>query len=92
MAIPVGSYVLPLGGTCIGVLEGICSGDGCHNWNLIARKFSLRLRPSEHQEVAPGSKERTHTSAQQMENFMDIVHLEKLMKRTLDHFLAPDTP
>src|ERR1700733_1565496 len=31
---------------------------------------------SAYREVGPGSKERAHTSAQEMENFMDIVHLK----------------
>jgi hypothetical protein len=30
----------------------------------------------EDREVGPGSKERAHTPTQQMENFVDIVHLK----------------
>jgi hypothetical protein len=70
-------------------LDGFGAGPrqaGCRNWELIAPGFSFDSVSSEHPEVGPGSKERAYTSAQQMKNFMDIADLEKLMKRTLNHF------
>lgn len=40
----------------------------------------------EYPEVCPDSQKRADTSAQEMENLMDIVHLEKFMERIVDHF------
>jgi hypothetical protein len=40
---------------------------------------------SEYPEVGPDSKERTDTSAQEMENLVDIVRLEKFMQCIVDH-------
>jgi hypothetical protein len=40
----------------------------------------------EYPEVGPNSQKRADASAQEMENFMDIVHLEKFMERVVDHF------
>jgi hypothetical protein len=43
----------------------------------------------EYRKISPGSKERAHDPAQQMENLMDSVELKQLMKRGLDHSVPP---
>jgi hypothetical protein len=40
--------------------------------------------------IGPGAKERAHAPAEQVENFVDIVPLKKLMERTLDHSAPSD--
>jgi len=61
----------------------------CRDWNLSVPGFLFGSAPLENREVGPGSEERAHTSAQQMENLVDILTLKQLMKHVVNHSVPP---